>query len=82
MAYTARISQQDGRRYCSRNHAARLLGRSAPVVNDLVARGFLSLHRVGGKDLVALDELFALKDKLFCGECGQRLPDEVTHGTP
>ncbi len=75
MSHRAHIRKRQGRNFCSRHHAALLLGRSAPVVNDLVRKGLLRLHRLDGKRLVAIDELMALKARLYCHKCGQRVPE-------
>jgi hypothetical protein len=74
--HRARIVKRRGRRYCSKHHAAHLIDRTPPIVNDLVEQKLLRLHRVDGKKLIDIAELDALAKRIFCETCGQKRPEE------
>ncbi len=72
----ARIVKRGGRAFCTKHHAAHLIDRTPPIVNDLVEQKLLRLHSVEGKKLVDIAELDALAKRIFCESCGQKVPEE------
>jgi hypothetical protein len=72
----ARIVKRGKRTFCTKHHAAHLIERTPPIVNDLVEQKLLRLHSIDGKELVDIAELKSLARRIYCEGCGQKVPEE------